>query len=218
MKTKVEKHFDKVAVDYDYYKKKNSFYYINLKKLLSKLIRKNMKVFEIGCGTGDVLLSLNPRVGYGFDISSRMVSIAKSKHKFKKNIKFSTVWPTESFDFIFMTDVIEHLENPASMFADISKTMNKKTILINTMANPFWEPVLLMAEKLGLKMPEGPHKRITFNELNNIALKSGLKIVKHDHTLLMPIYLPFATNLINKYLGKIFKSLGFIEYIVAIKA
>lgn len=217
-KTVVEEHFENVATDYDLYKKKNSFYYKNLKKLLSRLIPKNKNVFEVGCGTGDVLISLNPKIGYGFDISSRMVSIAKSKHKLNKNIKFSTVWPTGSFDYIFMTDVIEHLENPTDMFANISKIMNKKTFLINTNANPFWEPTLLLAEKLGLKMSEGPHKRITFNELNNIALKSGLKIVKHDYVLLMPIYLPFITNFINKYFGKIFKSLNFIEYIVAVKA
>ena len=38
-KTKVEKHFDIVAENYDYYKIKNAYYYKNLKKLLERFER-----------------------------------------------------------------------------------------------------------------------------------------------------------------------------------
>src|SRR5687767_9534749 len=103
-KTVVEKHFDKIAGDYDFYKKNSSFYYDNLKKLLSSLIPKSKKVFEVGCGTGDLLDYLKPKFGYGFDISSEMIQRANSKYSLNKNLKFSTLWPSGSFDFIFMSD------------------------------------------------------------------------------------------------------------------
>ncbi len=48
----VEQHFDRVAKNYDYGKRKYSYYYESLKKLLGELIPKNKKVFEVGCGTG----------------------------------------------------------------------------------------------------------------------------------------------------------------------
>ena len=72
-KTVVEKHFDKVADTYDKGKRRYSYYYSSLKMLLRDLIGKNKKVFEFGCGTGDLLVSLNPRLGYGMDISSKMI-------------------------------------------------------------------------------------------------------------------------------------------------
>lgn len=183
---KIKRHFDKIANNYDLYKIRNSFYYDHLKKLLKTLILKNSTVLEIGCGTGDLISYLQPRIGYGMDVSSQMIQIAKSKHKLKKYLKFSTTWPSSHsnrFDYIFMSDVIEHLENPKGIFLRISKLMGKNTTFINTMANPVWEPILMFWEKMGWKMPEGPHKRITFKELNNITLKSGLKIVRHSQFL-----------------------------------
>jgi 2-polyprenyl-3-methyl-5-hydroxy-6-metoxy-1,4-benzoquinol methylase len=147
-----------------------------------------------------------------------MVNLAKSKYELQKNLMFFTKWPGESFDYIFMSDVIEHLEKPSEIFDKISKLMDKNTVFINTMANPFWEPVLMVAEKLKLKMPEGPHKRITNHQLSIIIESSGMKIVKHDYKLLMPVKIPVLTNFINKYLEKPFKKLAFIEYFIAVKS
>jgi SAM-dependent methyltransferase len=215
-KTVVEKHFDEVARDYDYYKNKNSFYYENLKKLLGELIPKNSNVLEFGCGTGDLLNHLRPKYGYGYDISREMISISNST---QLPILKSSIYNLNSnrFDYIFMSDVIEHLENPEETFQKISELMDKYTVFINTMANPIWEPILMIAEKLGLKMPEGPHKRITNYEFKILIEKAGMKIVKHNYRLLMPLEIPFLTNFINKYLEKPLKKLSFIEYFVAKK-
>lgn len=217
-KTIVEKHFDKIAEKYDSYKENSAFYYDNLKKLLSDVIPKHKRVFEVGCGTGDLLDYLQPSVGYGFDISQEMIKRAKFKYKLKTNLNFSTVWPSSKFDFIFMSDVIEHLENPEETFLNVSKLMTSKTKFINTMANPVWEPILMLWEKLGWKMPEGKHTRLTFREINDILRRIDLKVIKHDYKLLIPIKIPFLTDFINKYLEKYFKKLAFIEYFVAVKS
>lgn len=216
-KTKVEKHFDKVAKKYDFYKKKNSFYYENLKKLLGREIPRGGSVLEIGCGTGDLLNHLKPGKGYGFDISSEMISISNYKFRNSKNLTFSTEWPKGIFDYIFMSDVIEHLEKPEGTFKQISKLMNERSKFIITMANPIWEPALMLAEKMKLKMPEGPHNRITNHELQIMIEKTGMKITKHDYKLLIPVRIPFVTNFANKYLEKYLKRLAFIEYFIAIR-
>ena len=217
---KVKLHFDKVSKDYDYYKKKNAFYYENIKSLLSSLIPKNKKVLEFGCGTGDLLSSLNPKVGIGYDPSSGMIKIAKNKHKSKKNLVFSNRLPFTLQllpDYIFMVDVIEHLTDPQKEFNNISKLMNKKTVFINTMANPIWEPLLMFWEKMGWKMPEGPHNRIGYKDIKLIENRAGLKIIKHDYKLLFPIKIPLITNFVNKYLERYAKNYAFIEYFVAKK-
>lgn len=225
-KTKVQTHFDEVAERYDYYKEKNAFYYQNLKKLLKAKIPKQKKVLEVGCGTGDLLASLNPKTGYGFDISSVMVKIASRKHK-QKNLWFSTAWPNPKniftppggkWDYIFMSDVIEHLENPTAVFLKIAERMDKRSHLIVTMANPIWEPVLMIAEKFGMKMPEGPHKRISGEKMARIMKKTGLKVKRHGYELLMPVNIPFITSFANKYLEPVFKPLAFIEYFVVVRS
>lgn len=218
MKGAVETHFNVVAKDYDSYKKKNSYYYSNLKKLLGSLIPQNKKVFEIGCGTGNLLFSLKPKIGYGMDISSEMVAIAKSKHKSQKKLMFSTIWPSYHFDYIFMSDVIEHLEDPKVEINKISRLMNKETVFICTMANPVWEPILIFWERMGWKMPEGKHKRIEYKELKIMVENLGLKIINHDYKLLIPIKIPILTNFINMYFEKPFRKYAFIEYFVAVRS
>jgi hypothetical protein len=64
-------------------------------------------------------------------------------------------------------------------------------------------------------MPEGPHKRVVFEDLKPLIKKSGMKIVKHDYKLLIPVQIPFLTSFANKYLEKHLKKLSFVEYFVA---
>lgn len=217
--SKIQKHFDNVAEDYDFYKKRNSFYYDNLKKLLKNLVPQNKKLLEVGCGTGDLLFYLKPKFGYGIDISSEMIGRANSKYGNIKRLTFSTKWPKKHrFDYIYMSDVVEHLDRPKIVFNLISKNMDKDTVFVCTMANPLWEPILMLWEKMGWKMPEGPHFRIKYKELITIMEKIGFKIVKHDYKLLIPIDIPFVTVFANNYLEKYLKPLCFIEYFVAVKS
>jgi SAM-dependent methyltransferase len=213
MSLTIVNHFNKIAKDYDYYKRKNKFYYSNLKTLLRDLIPKNLTVFEFGCGTGDLIAFLNPTSGVGYDPSMEMIKIARQKHT-KQNIKFTTNLPANKFDCIFLSDVIEHLDNPIKEFENIKNILNKNGKLIITMANPIWEPILMLGEKMGLKMPEGPHRRIRYKDIKLIVNSLGLKIIKHDYKLLMPIQIPLLTNLVNNYLEKYLKKLCFIEYFV----
>jgi ubiquinone/menaquinone biosynthesis C-methylase UbiE len=214
---KIKNHFDLVAKNYDFYKKKNWYYYKNLKILLHTLIPAKKEVFEVGCGTGDLLAELHPVKGFGMDLSSKMIQIAKTKHKKNKNLTFSTSFPKRKYDYVFMSDVIEHLEDARKTLQKIHKTMSDKSLFINTMANPIWEPVLLIAEKLGMKMPEGPHKRISFGEFEGLLTKCGFEVVSHDFKLLFPVYVPFLSNFINTFFEKKLKRYAFIEYIVARK-
>jgi hypothetical protein len=70
-------------------------------------------------------------------------------------------------------------------------------------------------EKMGWKMKEGPHDRIGYRELKTIMKKVGLKTIKHDYKLLIPVYIPHISKFVNKYFERPFRKLAFIEYIVA---
>lgn len=213
-KTIVEKHFDNIADTYDTGKIRYSYYYSSLKTLLGELIGKNKKVFEYGCGTGDLLASLNPKLGYGMDISRKMIEVAKKKHTDKKNITFSTSMPKEKFDYIFLSDVVEHLNDHKSTFKELKNVMNSNAQIIVTMANPVWEPLLIVWEKLGLKMKEGPHKRIGYKDIQILSKEENMKIVRHDCKLLVPVKIPFITSFANRYLEKPLKRFCFIEYFI----
>lgn len=210
-------HFDRIAKDYDSYTKKRSLHYARLKELLANLIPPGKKVFEVGCGTGDLLASLKPRLGFGTDISSKMISLANRKYQSRKNLTFSAGWPKGKFDYIFMSDVIEHLENPEEIFGKIARLMDENTVFINTMMNLRWIPVELVYNLFGWKMPEGPHRRVGYKTIKKLVENSGMKITRHDYALLMPIKIPLLTDFLNRHMEKYLKPLSFIEFFVAKK-
>ena len=109
---KITEHFDKIAKDYDYYKSKSWYYYENLKKLYRGLIPPEKALLDIGCATGDILISLKPRYGLGIDISPEMIKIAQYKHKEKQNIEFRAgkIWIRASH-FIYCPAYLPRLEH-----------------------------------------------------------------------------------------------------------
>jgi len=221
MNNDVKNHFEKIAGEYDSYKQRNRYYYDSLKKLLKKFIVPGKSVFEIGCGTGDLLAEVKPSYGLGIDISSKMIEIARRKHP-GKNLQFKTrdisnFYIKRHFDYIVMADVIEHLANVEQSFKSIVNLMDRETIFINIMVNPKWEWLFHLAEKFKLKMPEGPHKRMQFSEIETILKGEEVLVIEHGFTTLMPKYIPGVTALINNYLEPFLKPYACIEYIVAKK-
>lgn len=90
METPAQQHFNAIAIDYDYWKKKNWYYHKKLKELYQSFIPAQSTVAKIGCGTGDILASLQPRKGLGIDISEEMITYAKKKYEDHHELTFST--------------------------------------------------------------------------------------------------------------------------------
>jgi 2-polyprenyl-3-methyl-5-hydroxy-6-metoxy-1,4-benzoquinol methylase len=217
-KSPVEKHFDSIADKYDYFKKRNWYYYQNLKKLYRELVLPQQKVLEIGCGTGDLISSVEAQDAFGIDISSEMIRIARKKHS-NVNFQTSTIenYKTDMvFDCIFLADVIEHLENVSSAVQSLKPLCHNSTKIIFSYANPFWEPILWILEKLSLKMPEGPHYRIPFHKFKKILSNNDFDPIERGWRLLFPAYIPVFSRLINNYFFHIpiLKRFGLLEYII----
>ena len=214
----VKEHFDEIASDYDYWKKRNWYYYQNLKKIINEFVPVDKTVLEIGCGTGDILATVEPKYGIGADLSPKMIEIAKSKYNGFTNLKFhvSGEIPKRKFDFILMIDVIEHLENRTALFKDLQQYCDLDTKIIILMANPMWEPLLLLLEKLNLKMPEGPHYRISYSELKKELEVLSFVVSEHGFRQLIPYNLKFLSELINNEFYKIpfIKDFGLTEILV----
>lgn len=200
---KIIRHFNQIASNYDNFKKSHNIYFKTLKRVINDEIYKSANILDVGCGTGIILNFLNPERGLGIDVSPAMIKNAKKKYLNKQNLKFKVHDITKKtiigkFDFILLSDVIEHLSNPNLCIKNIGKMMNNHTKLILTMANPVWEPILVILEKLRLKMPEGPHRRISEKELLNLLILNNLGIIKRKS------YLPLIYSPINPMLGLIY--------------
>jgi len=205
--SEVTSHFDSIAPKYDRYKKKNPDYYFAIKNALRDLVPPGKKILDFGCGTGEILAYLSPSFGVGYDISPKMVEIARKKFERKavtqsnKNLRFVTQLNAISgpFDFLLMIDVVEHLQDPQKAFRRLKELMNKDSILILSFVDSSWEPLLWILEKLGLKMPEGPHNRLLTGKVIEIGEQVGLTCIKSQKIkIIEPIPFPLISLLVFK--------------------
>ena len=203
----VEKHFDSLADSYDKIKKeKNKYYYQSLIRAVSEVVPPGKKVLDIGTGTGEILNALSPCQGSGVDLSAGMIQ--KAREKFPQLRFFSGSYENlalgNSFDFILLVDVIEHLQSPEKLFSNLKKFCRPETRIVLTMANPAWEPFLHLLEKLKLKMAEGPHRRISEKKLLGYATQENFAVQSVASFILLPIAIPLVSRFFNERLAKVF--------------
>ena len=217
----VKNHFDVVAKDYDRWKKKAWYYYASLKQLCKKFVLPDKRVLEIGCGTGDILAALQPKVGVGIDISGEMVKRASRKYPkfiFKRQ-DVGKLSLNQKFDYVVLIDIVDHLPDIFTALIKSKQVCSSKTKLILTTINPVWEPVLDVAERLGQKMPEGPHNWVPHEDLKNLIELAGFKIINSGFELLVPKYVPKLSDYVNKNFHQWdgLKRMGVVQYFVCQK-
>jgi ubiquinone/menaquinone biosynthesis C-methylase UbiE len=73
-KEKIKSYFDSVAKKRDYWRKRNWYYHKELLRFFKFIIPENSSasVIEIGCGTGDLIASLNCKNSAGIDINEKV--------------------------------------------------------------------------------------------------------------------------------------------------
>lgn len=217
----VRDHFDGIARDYDYWKGKNSYYYEGLKKLFSSIIPAGGKVLEVGCGTGEILHAVHPAQGLGIDLSSEMVRIARAKLpdlSFEAaNIEAAHFDTT--YDYVIMADLIDHLPDIWKALYGLESALHEGARLVISTINPLWDPILLLGEKLRMKMPEGPHNFVPAADLAGLLTLFDYDIQEVGYRMPCPVYLPILSGLVNRWIPRIpiLRRLGVVQYLVARK-
>ena len=199
LKDEVRNHFEDISGEYDSWKEKSAYYYELIAGIYRECVPEGANVLEIGCGTGTILATLKPSRGVGIDISPGMISIATAKYP---HLTFlvadaEVFDPQETFDYVIVPDVVEHLSEVGAMFRSVRDCCHEGSRLIITCVNPLWAPVLHLAERLGMKMPEGEHRWLAPEELRKAAVETGFVLVKYYGRILCPKKIPVLAHYLN---------------------
>lgn len=106
----------------------------------SSFFNKSPKVLEMGFGEGNVTKELL-EIGCDVDIvegSSLLVNHVKRIFDSKVNVYhslFSDFIPHSKYDFIFATNILEHVDDPVETLSNISKWCTENTKIILTVPN-----------------------------------------------------------------------------------
>jgi len=105
-----------------------------------KLPLENKSWADVGCGSGTLLLYLKekftPKSITGFEVAQSAIDICQTRiPEGKFNVYNLYENPQEQFDFIFCTEVLEHLLHPETALENLQKRMHKTSYLIVTVPN-----------------------------------------------------------------------------------
>lgn len=196
----VENHFNVLAAEYEAWKERAWYYHAAVKDLLREYVPPGRRILELGCGTGAILESLCPSVGIGIDVSTAMIDQAR---RLRPQFEFltgrvETLSLPQPVDYVVMVDLVEHLPDIETAFRGMAHALTREVLIISTSANPLWAPVLHLAERLKLKMPEGRHRWPWLGELRRICERTGFAIDCVAHRMILPKRIPGISELVNR--------------------
>jgi glycosyltransferase involved in cell wall biosynthesis/2-polyprenyl-3-methyl-5-hydroxy-6-metoxy-1,4-benzoquinol methylase len=216
----VARHLDFLAEERDNWKRKNWYYYAALEDLCASIIPEGKSVLEIGCGTGDLLAAVKPSRGVGIDLSQGMVEVARRKYP-QYNFRQGDVEQlslSEKFDYVIMSDLLSYLEDVWLAFQELKKVCHPGTRIVITTYNFIWQPVMKMAEALGLRMPQpGDENWLSLADVENLLYLTDFQVETSGSSLLLPKKVPFISQWANEKLAKhpFFQRLCLIQHVVA---
>jgi 2-polyprenyl-3-methyl-5-hydroxy-6-metoxy-1,4-benzoquinol methylase len=153
--------FIDIEVDKEYYKKfyKKGYYADNILSLFDNLLSllksfsffkkqqlilknfysgKKIKILDVGCGSGDFLVSLNKKIfdRLGLEMSAEGVELSRGKKLEIYNGDILTRdFGDEKFDVITLWHVLEHITDPEKLFIKIHDLLNEKGLLVFQVPN-----------------------------------------------------------------------------------
>ena len=121
------------------------------------------------------------------------------------------------FDYIVIADTIGMFEDIDGTLRLVQQLCSPSTRIIIAYYSQLWEPLLKVAEWIGLKMPQPPTNYLNSTDFLNILDLAEFEPIKMDYRQLVPRRLLGLGTLINKFLAPLpgIRRLCLRTYVVA---
>ncbi|MET0677587.1 MAG: glycosyltransferase, partial [Bradyrhizobium sp.] len=171
------------------------------------LIPPGKRVLELGCGRGDMLATLKPSYGVGVDFSGRAIERARALHPDLHFILGDAEDPATlaaiegPFDYVVIADTIGMFEDIDGTLRLVRDLCGPSTRIVIAFYSHLWEPVLKLAELLGLKSPQSQVNYVATVDFLNLMDLADFEVIRHEQRQLIPIRLFGLGPLVNRYIA-----------------
>ena len=162
--------------------------------------REGDEIIEIGCGAGDIIGRAERGNLTGVDISPYILGVARRRYP---RVKFvagnAEELPAEiaqkRYDKIICSEVIEHVENPDKVLAEIKRLAKKESVVVVSVPNEGLidgvKKVLQMTGMFGRFFPKFSQKMTEEWHLHRFSLAKLKGIAQRDYVIQKVKRIPF---------------------------
>ena len=203
----------------EYWKKRNWYYHKTIENLIGFLVPAGETVLEIGSGIGDLFSAVNPKRGVGIEISPKMAELAQKKYPQYEWVQMDAeeMRLGERFDYIILSDVLGYFFDVEKVFHNLKSVSHEKTRIVINYYNYGWEPILRLAEILGLKFRQPLQHWLSEKDIENLLYLAGFEVIKRGKKNIFPIYIPLVSVFLNRFIANLpfLNRLCLVQYFVA---
>jgi SAM-dependent methyltransferase len=211
--------YDAIASTRERWRSKNRFYHNEISRYYRFHVQPGSSVLDLGCGTGDLLASLEPARGVGVDLSPRMIEIARSRYP---DLEFhcadvESFYIGDKFDYIILSGTLGEVDDIQQLLGRVLAFAGSDTRIIINYYNRLWQGTLEAGERLGLKMPEYNQNWLSIEDTENLLLVNGYDVIRRDFFLLMPVNVGPVSSFLNKAVAKlpVIRRLCLVQFLIA---
>jgi 2-polyprenyl-3-methyl-5-hydroxy-6-metoxy-1,4-benzoquinol methylase len=195
-------HWNRVSRQKENPRRPGTVYHKLLQHYYRFFIPPGLRILEVGCCHGDLLASLNPSLGVGIDFSAEMLRCAAQKHRrlFFIRCDAHEIPIKEKFDVIILSDLVNDLWDVQHVLDRLQPLTHRRTRVVLNFYNNLWRMPLGLAKRMGLGANMLEQNWFSPHDVSNLLELSGYEIIHHRPVILLPLRIPFVSNLANRYL------------------
>jgi SAM-dependent methyltransferase len=201
-------------------RRRSGAYYRNrLHVVYRQLAKPNLRVLEIGTGTGDLLAALQPSRGLGIDFSEVAIETARRRHPTLEFVQADAhdLDLDETFDVVVISETINDAWDVQKLLQAVRSVCTPETRVILNFFNRAWQVPVAIARKLGLAQPLLRQNWLSVTDIRNLLSLSGFEVVSVRGEILLPLRVPFLNAFFDRFLVKLwpFSHLAMTHFVVA---
>ena len=196
-------YFTNAANGWRKYRSRRSYYWDSITNYCNYFIHPDDSVLEVGCGTGELIGKVNGKNKVGIDFCEALI---KQAIEAQPQVEFhimeaENITLTRTFDVVIISNLIGFIDDVELVFNQIRKVCTPRTRIIVTSYSRLWEPLIGLAEAIGIKRRTPEQNWISRRDIINLLYLSGFETYRSNSGMLVPLNIPLIAPFCNRILS-----------------
>jgi SAM-dependent methyltransferase len=189
------------------WREKAAFFHSEDEAFLRFLIPEGQRILAVGSGTGDALAALKPALGVGIEADPALVALARDafpdllfvEGNFEDDNGLAGV--DGIFDVVLLSDTVGSVSDCQALFERLHRFCARDTRIIIVYYSHLWDPLLKLAEMIGVRRPQPQHNVMSPPDIANLARLADFDPIKSEKRMLVPFRLFGVGRLVNRFIS-----------------